>query len=551
MDAIHSLIRVLTILLYAPIGVFAYKKLIPRLPTAARRLLSILLLAQLLAVVMALETESRSGFEHWLWHLNAEWNAPATLSTIQMALVGGVAIVAAWLASGRSIGQRLYLLAIGLVFLFLAYDEYSNFHEYLRNWERLYAALGLAIVMLTLAAAFAGPRSAWKWHICLLAGLALSAAGALLIEQLKHEDICMSLGAVGRDGCVWRYFLEEPLEFLGIWLALLGLLGQLSAVALPPRRAVWALIVLWPALWVFLLAQTTAIVTIPGQTGAQPATVEFASGARLHAFRIEEATGDIKLHLFMSPAGWDYEGLGYSIHLVDQVDGSSVAGADKHADRQRDFFLAPGYQPVYRQWLQLVIPPDAPVNRALWVVLTLWSQLDGEFRSLRVVTSDLRTLNDRQVILGEMLLPGETAAPGAILAAFDNGFVLEAVELPRRAQPGDSLSIRFSWRSSVESSEDLVQFLHFVGEEDGAFWGFDQEPLGPRLPTRLWYAGLGDSEVWTVPLPADIAAGPYNVYTGLYRSSSLARIPARSGDGAAWPNDRVPLGNLTVEGRPD
>lgn len=547
MDAIHSLIRVLTILLYAPIGVFAYKKLIPRLPASARRLLSLLLLAQLLAVVMALETESRSGFERWLWHLNAEWNAPATLSTIQMSLVGGVAIVAAWLASGRSIWQRLYLLAIGLVFLFLAYDEYSNFHEYLRDWERLYAALGLALVAATLAAAFAGPRPAWKWHICLMAGLALSAAGALLIEQLKHEGICMSLGALGRDGCVWRYFLEEPLEFLGIWLALLGLLGQLSVVAPPPTRAVWALIYLWPALCVFLLAQTTAIITIPGQTGAQPAAVEFASGARLHAFRIEEATGDIKLHLFMSPAGWDYEGLGYSIHLVDQVDGASVAGADKHADRQRDFFLAPGYQPVYRQWLQLVIPPEAPVNRALWIVLTLWSQPDGEFRSQPVVTSDLRTLSDRQVILGEMLLPGEAAAAGATLAAFDNGFALEAAELPRRAQAGESLGIRFSWRSSADSSEDLVQFVHFVREEDGAFWGFDQEPLGPRLPTRLWYAGFGDSEVWTVPLPADIAAGPYNVYTGLYRRRDLARIPARDRDGNLYRDASVALGALIIE----
>ncbi len=424
MDAIQSaatienLIRVFAIFFYAPIGLFAYKKLIPRLPAAARRLLSFLLLAQALAVIMALESETRSGFEHWLWHLNAEWNAPATLSTIQMALVGGVALVAAWLAGGRSIWQRLYLLAIGLVFLFLAYDEYSNFHEYLRDWERLYTALGLAVVAVTLAAAFAGPRSAWKWHICLLAGLAMSAAGALLIEQLKHEDLCMSLGALGRDGCSWRYFLEEPLEFLGIWLALLAVLGHLSVLSPPPTRAVWALIYLWPALWVALLIQSTAIITIPGQTGAQPAAVDFASGARLHGFRIEPAKGDIKLHLFLSPAGWDFDGLGYSIHLVDQVDGRSVAGADKHADRQLDFFLAPGYQPVYRQWLRLVIPPKAPAKRALWIVLTLWTQREGEYLSQTVLTGDQRLLNDTQVILGELLLRGG-AEEGTCLWRFE------------------------------------------------------------------------------------------------------------------------------------
>ena len=244
MDAIQSavtiqnLIRILAILLYAPVGLFAYKKLIPLLPAPARRLLGLLLLAQVLAVVMALATETRTGFDRWLWHLNAEWNVPATLSTIQMALVGGVAIIAAWRAGGSRIWQRLYLLAIGLVFLFLAHDEYSNFHEYLRNWERLYAALGLAVVLATLAAAITGPRTCWKWHACLLVGLAMSATGALLIEQLKHEDLCRSLGALGQEGCAWRYFLEEPLEFLGIWLALLGVLGQHSDLSPPPKRAV-------------------------------------------------------------------------------------------------------------------------------------------------------------------------------------------------------------------------------------------------------------------------------------------------------------------------
>ena len=123
--------------------------------------------------------------------------------------------------------------------------------------------------------------------------------------------------------------------------------------------------------------------------------------------------------------------------------------------------------------------------------------------------------------------------------------------MPRRAQPGDSLGIRFAWRSGADSSEDLAQFVHFVHEEDGAFWGFDQEPLGPRLPTRLWYAGLAESEVWTVPLPADLAPGRYAVFTGLYRSSSLERIPARGGNGAAWPENRVPIGEMTVAGGPD
>ena len=78
-------------------------------------------------------------------------------------------------------------------------------------------------------------------------------------------------------------------------------------------------------------------------------------------------------------------------------------------------------------------------------------------------------------------------------------------------------------------------------------WGFDQQPLGPRLPTRLWYKGLADSETWHVPLPADLPRGSYSAYTGLYKSQDLQRLPATDADGASWPEGAVRLGKLAVE----
>ena len=129
-------------------------------------------------------------------------------------------------------------------------------------------------------------------------------------------------------------------------------------------------------------------------------------------------------------------GLGFSIHLVDQVTGESVAGRDDWADRQHGFwFFGPRHTPLYRQWLELAIPPQAPANRALWVVLTLWRKERGAFESLAVLNSDQQMLNDKQVVLGELVVPAVSAVTSSVpLANFDNGFALDAVDLPERAR---------------------------------------------------------------------------------------------------------------------
>ena len=83
--------------------------------------------------------------------------------------------------------------------------------------------------------------------------------------------------------------------------------------------------------------------------------------------------------------------------------------------------------------------------------------------------------------------------------------------------------------------------------ESGVWFVYDHQPLGPRLPTRLWYSGLADSETWQVPLPADLAPGRYNIFTGLYRARDQERIPASDADGEPWLDARVSLGALIIE----
>ena len=542
-----EVIRIFIFLLYAPACVISFWQLIPRLSRSSARLASLMLLAQLLVVVLSLEATVTSRFDKWLWNFHEEWNIPATLASTQLGMVGGVALATAWLARASPALVRFYLAATGGVFVFLGLDEYLALHEFIESWELYYITLGLAVVIATLVVARRSAKTAWIWHFCLLVGLALSALGAMVFNALP--PICDNLGSLRLNGCLEFYFQEESLELLGIWLALVAMLGHFSEGVLTPRARVRAIPYALPALWILLLFLNSLVPRLELRLMAKPASVAFESGIHLHGYTLENLKASSRVRLFVSARQREYLGLGYSIHLVDQVSGESVGGLDEWADRQHGFWLfGPNYSPLHGQWMEVHLPPERPVNRALSVVLTLWRKKDGQFKPFEVRASDHHLVNEAQVVLGERVVAAEaTVSRAAPLAEFDNGFVLEAVDLPERAQPGTTLGINFAWRSKAEGREDHVQYLHLGHVETGAWFVYDQQPLGPRLPARLWYSGLADSETWRVPLPADLAPGQYSVFTGIYRARDQERVPASNSTGERWLDARVLLGALTIE----
>ena len=269
----------------------------------------------------------------------------------------------------------------------------------------------------------------------------------------------------------------------------------------------------------------------------------------MHAYRIDIEGETIFLRLYTSAQRWRYRERGYSVHLVDQASGDSVASRDTWTDDKMGFRLASHKLPIFRHYMEIQIPPQAAANRALWVVLVLWREKDGEYVHQRILAGNLQLLDDTQVVLDELVIPAASTAtpPDDSLARFDNGFALAAVDLPERAWPGETLAIPFSWHSDIAGQEDYTQFLHLGHQESGAWWVYDHQPLGARLPTRLWYNGLIDRETWQVPLPADLAPGQYNVFTGLYQQNDLERVSASNADGMSFLDGRVPLGSLTIE----
>ncbi len=349
--ASEALIRIFVVLLYTPICLVVYFRLFPRLSTTSRRLAFGMLTAQALVIVLALEIRPKSNFEHWLWNLDQEWNIPSTLASTQLALVAGVALLTAWLARAVPVWQRLYLVGIGLVFLFLAWDEYFIFHERIRNWEKYYVALGGVVAATTAIALVRSHRHTRIWHLMLLLGLAMGAFGAMAFET--QREICESWGFLRLDGCLWTYNFEESLELLGMWLALVGVLGMFSKAAPTPRPLVRRILYGLPALWILLLIHDPLIFRLELQFLAIPANVELESGAHVHGHRTVSGDGGILVQLYASTRQRDYIGLGYSVHLVDQVSGESYASRDKYAGHQLGVLVDPDFVHVYRQLMEV------------------------------------------------------------------------------------------------------------------------------------------------------------------------------------------------------
>lgn len=405
--------------------------------------------------------------------------------------------------------------------------------------------IGLGIVLSSALLVLHNLRTSWVWFFSLPLGLAIGGFGATVLDintpQCGGQGTAYFLGE-----CAQILVLEESLEFLGIWLALVAILGHLSGISPAPKAYLRALLFAVPVLWMIILSQRNVISPVSTQMNA----TAFENDIWLHRHKVDTTTRPdrVRARLHLSGGGWKFSGLGYSISLLDRERLTVISGRDRFAHEKLEFKLAPGYVPAYLQVIDVEIPPETPPNRLILIVITIWRQENGEFIRQKILSTDQPQISDTQMVLDEMVIQSDSGSPSATtLATFDNGFALEAVELPACLEPGETVDVNFAWHANSAGSEDFAQCLHFIHAESGAMWNHDQMPLGSRLPTRLWYSGLADSEMWRFNVPADLPTGDYSLFTGLYRHSDLERTRAHSPDGSIFPDARIPVGSIPVQ----
>ena len=140
----ETLVRVILLSIYVPVILAVYWRLMPRLSNASRLLATLVLITQALVILVALEYKPRNHTEWFVWRLGQEGNFSNTFSALQMMLVGISALAPAWMARKEPAWRRLYLMALGALFLLLAREElFETRHSVLGPaWVLYYAAIG-------------------------------------------------------------------------------------------------------------------------------------------------------------------------------------------------------------------------------------------------------------------------------------------------------------------------------------------------------------------------------------------------------------------------
>lgn len=550
----HLITALITLTLYLAAAAICYWQLAPRLTATAIRIAGLIAFSHVAVVIAHFARSDTWQFGAWLFGLNGEFNVPSAVTAITGVSVAAVLLRTAHLRYSLGSGRWTYFLGMGLFFLLLSWDDYGGVVRYgilplvgaLPSYKYVYLIAGGSALAATFYCALTAEQGARIWHVVMIAALLLIGTFVVIVDMMT--DFCGTFFGAWISDCVRKYPIEESAENFAIWLALIAALGHLGNLAAARATGIGKLLILASVVWFAIVLPTSRIAPQYGRSLARPANVAYSSGQYLHAFYIEQLVDEVGVDLFLSPAQFGFENLGYSVHIIDQETRESVASKSGDADHRGQFFLAPGWRPGYRQRESIPLPEDARRNRILWVTLSLWRREGDEYPEKTVFTSELALLSDSSVILGEIVIPAEPLGPPEqpALALFENGFALRPVKVAEEAAAGDSLTITFRWHTAEPSRETYIQFLHFIHDETDSYWVYDHHPLGLRLPTRKWWPGLEDAETWVIPLPDDLRPGRYSLFTGLYRNDDKQRLPVSAADGSEFVDYRIPLGNLLI-----
>ena len=197
--------------------------------------------------------------------------------------------------------------------------------------------------------------------------------------------------------------------------------------------------------------------------------------------------------------------------------------------------------------LGLEIPAMATENTTLRLRL-----LDPEGR----IVGRSVTLRESPSIVPWPLATELPSIPQPLSAVFGDGpavdtplIALHGFDAPQTAAPGDVVPITLFWQSQVNLDRNLVVLVHLTDEAGNILAQADGVPVNGLRLTLSWRAGEVLVDEHTLQLPSELAPGAYQLWVGFYDPDSGARLAAKTGE-EVWPDGRLPLTHLTIEGLP-
>ncbi|MDX1522730.1 MAG: hypothetical protein R3264_13970 [Anaerolineae bacterium] len=118
------------------------------------------------------------------------------------------------------------------------------------------------------------------------------------------------------------------------------------------------------------------------------------------------------------------------------------------------------------------------------------------------------------------------AIPNEQSIQFGSKLTLRGYGVDRQA---DELALKVYWQADQPLETDYTVFTQLLDGTGALVAGWDSQPLGGHFPTSQWPAGEVVTDVISLPLPADLPAGDYQLITGLYPLDTLQRLSTSDG----------------------
>lgn len=108
---------------------------------------------------------------------------------------------------------------------------------------------------------------------------------------------------------------------------------------------------------------------------------------------------------------------------------------------------------------------------------------------------------------------------------------------------GQTATVDLYWEALADIIDDYKVFIHLMDPNSAIIAQSDAAPAAGFAPTFRWLAGDLIRDRHRLQLPADLPAGDYRLYAGLYDVATLARLPADAPETSA---DAVFLGTISL-----
>ncbi|MEM7117328.1 MAG: hypothetical protein AAF614_33150 [Chloroflexota bacterium] len=136
-------------------------------------------------------------------------------------------------------------------------------------------------------------------------------------------------------------------------------------------------------------------------------------------------------------------------------------------------------------------------------------------------------------------------APEPLVQMGDSLTMIRAETATTTAKAGDTIAVELGWYALAKQERPLTAFVHMGEAGQPPVAQIDTPPLAQDYPPRVWEEGDVVYDTFVLTLPPDLANGRYPLYTGLYDSETIARLPIDA-NGKRPPHDAYLIGWVEI-----